>query len=77
MLCPVLSTVQFDAPKILPIYLRVAITTPSLSLDAGIVLPLDASDVPDEEVGADAAHVWDEQAVRGKIEGKERVKLIF
>ena len=76
MLCPVLSTVQFDAPKIRSLYLWVAIT-PSLSLDASIVLPLDAGDVADEEVGADAAHVRDQQAARGKIEDKERVKLIF
>ena len=53
------------------------ITTLSLSLDARIVLPLDAGDVADEEVGADAAHVWDQQAARAKIEEKERVKLIF
>ena len=49
------------------------ITTLSLSLDARIVLPLDAGDVADEEVGADAAHVRDQQAARGKIEEK----LIF
>ena len=59
--------------KILSLYLWVA----SSSLDARIVLPLDAGDVADEEVGADAAHVWDQQAARGKIEGKGRVKLIF
>ena len=53
------------------------ITTLSLSLDARIVLPLDAGDVADEEVGADAAHVRDQQAARGKIEGTERVKLFF
>ena len=51
--------------------------TPSLFLDASIVLPLDAGDVADEEVGADAAHVRDQQAARGKIEEKERVKLFF
>ena len=76
MLCPVLSTVQFDAQKILSLYLWVAIT-PSLSLDASIVLPLDAGDVADEEVSADAAHVRDQQAARGKIEEKERTKLFF
>ena len=76
MLCPVLSTVQFYAQKILLLYFWVAIT-PSLSLDARIVLPLDAGDVADEEVGADAAHVWDQQAARGKIEEKEGVKLFF
>ena len=76
MLYPVLSAVQFDAQKKLSLYLRVA-RTPSLSLDASIVLPLDAGDVPDEEVSADAAHVWDQQAAGGKIEEKERVKLIL
>ena len=49
----------------------------SSSLDARIVLPLDAGDVADEEVGADAAHVRDQQAARGNIEEKERVKLFF
>ena len=76
MLFPVLSTVQLDTHKILPLYFWVAIT-PSFSLDSSIVLPLNASDVPDEEVSADAAHVWDQQAARGKIEEKERVKLIL
>ena len=76
MLYPVLSAVQFDAQKILSLYLRVA-RTPSLSLDASIVLPLDAGDVADEEVSADAAHVWNQQAARGKIEEREMVKPIF
>ena len=39
--------------------------------------PLDPSDIADEEVGADAAHVRDQQAARGKIEEKERAKLFF
>ena len=67
-----LSTVQLDTHKILSLYFWVAIT-PSFALDSSIFLPLDASDIADEEVGADAAHVRDQQAARGKIEEK----LIF
>ena len=71
MLFPVLSTVQLETHKIFSLYFWVAIT-PSFSLDASIVLPLDAGDVPDEEVGADAAHVWDEQAAGGRLRKKRR-----